>query len=323
MSNRTEIEAQAAEWVARRDSGQWASAAEQDFEAWVSNSTTHRITYLRMHSAWQRADGIGVVSADRDPPPGGSDVRPSRSTTWRIAATVVLTVGTLGGMYKIYADRPKVDYQTAVGARQTLSLPDGSNVTLNTNSAVKVRVDQRVRTVWLDRGEVFFEIAHDPEHPFVVFAGDRRISVLGTRFSVRRDRAEVTVVVVDGRVRIESAQDTSSPSSTLTKNEVLTEAGGNVLVANRDAAQIEAELSWRQGKLVFDNTSIADAAREFNRYNVKQLVINDAAAGSIKIGGRFDVNNVEAFARLLTQGFGVNVKVDKDRIIVSSARTGT
>lgn len=77
-------------------------------------------------------------------------------------------------------------------------------------------------------------------------------------------------------------------------------------------------MSWREGKLVFDQVTLAKAAEQFNRYNKLQLVIADSAAAELTIGGRFDANNVQAFARLLHQGFGLGVEQTPGTIVVST-----
>src|SRR3546814_18300530 len=83
-------------------------------------------------------------------------------------------------------------YDTPVGGQRLIALADGSQIELNTKTVVRTAVSKTLRRVWLDNGEVFFEIAHDAAHPFVIFAGPKRITVLGTNFSVRRDGDKVS-----------------------------------------------------------------------------------------------------------------------------------
>jgi transmembrane sensor len=143
----------------------------------------------------------------------------------------------------------------------------------------------------------------------VVIAGDRRITVLGTRFLVRRQGDQVNVTVEEGRVQIASASGQGAKAgeqpTVLTRNQAAVASASSVLVMSKATKQIDDELSWRQGRLVFDQTTLGDAAAQFNRYNTRKLVIADAAIAGIRIGGSFDANNMSGFVALLKQGFGL------------------
>jgi transmembrane sensor len=179
-------------------------------------------------------------------------------------------------------------------------------------------VTPRAREVWLDEGEAFFDIAHDARRPFVVHAGSQTVTVLGTKFSLLRDGDQLRVAVLEGRVQVKAPR--GNPT-VLTRDDAALAERDNVLVTRKSTQQLKAGLSWMQGKLVFDQATLADAARQFNRYGRKQLVIEDDAAARIGIGGVFDADNVEAFARLLHVGFGLEVDVVGDEIRVSSPGT--
>jgi transmembrane sensor len=210
-------------------------------------------------------------------------------------------------------------YSTEVGQRQTVPLRDGSKVELNTDTRLRVAVTRERRTVWLEHGEAYFEVTHDSTRPFVVLAGEHRVTVTGTKFSVRREGAEVQVKVIEGRVLLDALDATPyRASSEVIGGDIAIARAAETLVAERSAAEVERALSWRQGMLSFDGWTLADAAREFNRYNRKKLIIADRGAGSIRLGGSFEASNVEAFARLLEQGFGLHVQVDQDQIVISN-----
>jgi transmembrane sensor len=166
------------------------------------------------------------------------------------------------------------------------------------------------REFWLDRGEAYFEVAHAADHPFVVHAGPRTITVLGTKFSVRRDGNRVSVSVVEGRVRVDQAgAGQSAPSTTITGGGVALADGASTLVTANATERVQHALSWRQGMLTFDQSTLADAAAEFNRYNRRQIVITDPEAAGIRIGGTFQAANIDAFARLLREAYGLRVEV--------------
>ncbi len=221
----------------------------------------------------------------------------------------------LGTRYGVLA---RSEHQTPLGGREVVPLADGSKVELNTDTRLRASVTSASRTVWLDRGEAYFDVARDTNRPFVVIAGQRRITVLGTRFSVRRDGDDVQVKVVEGRVKIDSIEaPVAAASAVITGGEVMVTKNESALVAQRSPDEITNELAWRRGVLIMNQWTLGDAAREFNRYNRQKLIVSDSVA-SIRLGGSFESGNVDAFARLLQDGFGLRVEVGRDHIVVSN-----
>jgi transmembrane sensor len=196
-------------------------------------------------------------------------------------------------------------------------LADGSRVELNTSTRLRAKVSHDRRIVWLDRGEAYFEVAHDASRPFVVYAGARRITVLGTKFLVRREGEGVEVAVVEGRVRVDPIRQQRARPAVLTRGDLALAKGEATLLAPPSIQKVETELSWREGMLVFDRSTLADAVTEFNRYNRRKLVVEGDAAANVRIGGSFEAQNIDAFARLLQQAFGLSVKDDGEEIVIS------
>jgi transmembrane sensor len=327
MSSALEIEQTAADWLARRDGATWSDDDAQQLHAWVKASTAHKVAFLRLQSTWQRADRLGSLRAPATPPratpstpaqmpmhthlPDAAELLPPRRhalrAPMRIAAALLLAAGA-GALWMKTQPREQ-QYATAVGKSRTVSLADGSRLQLNTNTRLSVDFSQpRRRFVQLGQGEAFFDVAHDKSRPFVIDAGSRRITVLGTRFSVRRDGDQVAVTVVEGRVRVDPvlSRELEAPAI-LSSNDEARAAPDHVRVVHRSDTQVANDLAWREGELVFNQQTLAEAAQAFNRYNARQLVIADSKVGQIRIGGRFDADNVQGFARLLHQGFGLTV----------------
>lgn len=310
MSDAERIEAAAADWLGRRDNDNWTDREQQALDAWLQASTAHRIAYLRLDSAWRAADRLSEL-------PETSAV--ARHWPWarfslrRIAAGLALVSGAalLAALYRAPASQQ--NYATAIGEHRTLVLADGSRLTLNTATRVRARIAAGKRQVWLDSGEAYFDIAHDAAHPFVVQAGASRVTVLGTRFAVRREGEVVKVAVVEGRVRVEQA----GQQVVLGANDTALADAHLIAMGRKTPAQVEQQLSWRAGRLVIDQLTLEQAAHEFNRYNRRQLVIADPALSGMVIGGSFAPENVDGFARLLQQGFGLQVESRDDKIIIS------
>ncbi|MBL8266325.1 MAG: FecR domain-containing protein [Steroidobacter sp.] len=210
-------------------------------------------------------------------------------------------------------------YSTPIGGLASVPIPDGSEITLNTNSEVRVHVSDAERRIDLKQGEAFFNVAKDPTRPFVVQAGNTRVIALGTRFSVWRNGKDVRVVVSEGRVRLENRdnRDADTASSALTAGTVARTRDAKVAVQKRSVAEVEELLSWRSGLVVFKETPLAQAAMELNRYNTRKLIVEDEAIAGFRIGGTFRATNLDAFVRLLKQGFAIDAEEQEGRIVLT------
>lgn len=324
MSSTMDIEERAAHWLARRQEPQWSDANQAELDAWLHESTLHEVAFLRLEYGWSKVDRLTVLRRPPAPRQQIEAARPvathrgaRRPLAWLAAAAVlVLSVALL----YIYGELFTRDlYATAIGGHEVVPLPDGSRIELNTDTRVRTSFSAETRSVWLERGEAYFDVARDPSRPFVVYAGNRRVTVLGTKFSVRLDpdANRVQLAVAEGRVQLEELRVSEpAPPMIAIGGEKVVADRTSMRVASRSAKTVETDLSWRQGLLTFDQTTLAAAAEEFNRYNRKQLVVEPAAA-EIRIGGSFEAANVDGFARLLHDGFGLSVAESDSEILIS------
>lgn len=307
MMDAHHIDEQAAGWLARQDRGEWAPSDQVALDDWLDQSTAHRTAYLRLAAAWQRADRLAELAG----------VEPRRRWPVWPAAIAACLVAMLAGTAWLLSTAPAAVHATALGGYEEVRLGDGSHVALNTDTRLLTVIDRGTREVWLDRGEAYFDVAHDKTRPFVVHAGKQVITVLGTRFSVRMDHGHVKVTVAEGRVKIDGDAAAAARPTLLTHGEVATVTDSGLLVTTETAEQLKDELAWRQGWLIFDDTTLAEAAAEFNRYSNRKLVIADPATGAIRIGGRFATGNVEGFARLMQTGLNLKITYRADAILIS------
>lgn len=315
MSEHSAIEEQAALWRYRQEQLQWSPAEQAELEAWLEAATAHRVAWLRMSHGWEKVGRLASLRSPEQVP--AAHPRPWRQR-WRpaaLAASLALAVG-LGSLVATNSLGRKA-YVTEVGGHATVPLADGSKIELNTDTRVRATIEDGERAVWLDRGEAYFEVARDDSRPFVVYAGERRITVLGTKFSVRRDGKRVIVAVAEGKVRVEEVRATKPPA-VVTGGDVVIADPSAMLVTPKSPARVESELAWREGLLKFDKSALSEAADEVNRYNRRKLVVEDEAAGAIRITGSFEAENVDAFARLLRDAFGLNVEENDREIRISS-----
>lgn len=239
--------------------------------------------------------------------------QPSKPFLLRVAA--VLVVAGLGTGAAWYAIQPKETvYSTPVGVHETITLADGSQIELNTDSAVRTNANDGHRLVLLDRGEAFFKVTHDSAHPFVVLAEGHRITDLGTKFSVREKPGRIEVSVLEGSARLDSA---SMQSATLKPGDIALATARSLVVTKRPEREIANALAWRRGMLVFSQTPLTDVASELNRYNSRKLVIADGSAAKAKIGGTFPTNGIEEVAAAARILFGLQVEDRGDEVVIS------
>lgn len=369
MASSRQIEQAAAAWLARRESGAWADADQAGLDAWLAESTAHRVAFLRLDSAWNesgRLTALGAGQAPGAPPPRGQwsaspldrpaparvaatvtpppDASPTggppdvarlvfaprqraRPSRWpRLAAgsfagLLIAVAAGLGAHHYFYGVIEQASYATRLGDLHRVPLSDGSGATLSSDSRIAVSLSRRERHIDLQRGEAFFEAAKDPHRPFVVSAGPRQVVAVGTRFAVRRDGPDLRVVVTEGTVRLEASPDAEGhpqPTTLLPAGSLAIASRNGVVVRTGSVADAERFVDWRSGFVTFRDTSLAEAASEFNRYNARKIVMGDPAVGALRVGGNFRWSNVDAFVRLLEQGFPVRAETGTDRIVLHS-----
>ena len=324
MKSAEEIEAIAATWLLRRDEPDWSGNDESQLQAWLDESYAHKAAYWRLEYGWRAADRLAAI---------GSAATPERAANrfeWPKWQWVALAASFAGFFFavpeaiRVTSSSVRISptaaaFKTALGGHEQVALPDGSTIELDTSTVVRAAVSVKARDVWLDQGEAFFSVKHSLV-PFVVHAGPRLVTVLGTKFSVRRDGDNVRVAVIEGRVRVSDAESRDSTSTaTIDKGDMLEAEGGSTLIMQNAEPKVDQSLAWRDGLLVFDRTPLIQAADEFNRYNQRKIVVTGKAA-PILIGGSFKASNAEAFARLLHDAYGLRVEENGTEIKISDNR---
>jgi transmembrane sensor len=323
MRRQEAIEDRALDWLIRRNAPDWTEVERAALDAWLDESMAHKAAFWRADHLWQQADRIGSLGHDHN---DLADMSPPRGRWWpaAIAASLVAAIG-IGGVSLAprFIDQPaarvqEARFDTPVGGRRIVPLADGSKIELNTQTVLRTAVDDTKREVWLEAGEAFFDVAHREDEPFVVHAGRQTITVLGTKFSVRRDKDRVTVNVLEGRVRVDDAEGASAHGAIITAGDVAISTGPSILIAAKSEERVAEALAWRDGMLSFDQAPLSEVAAEFNRYNRTRLVVTDAAAGQIPIGGSFQASSVDSFTRLLRDAYGLKVERDETMVKISS-----
>ena len=312
------------------------------FEAWRARSPEHAAAYRRIEAAnhWVRvlSDSPEMQSLRRETLARVAEAKLSASRRWRrlsIAASLLLMVGV--GMVAL---RPEMArrmfagagdtlagnvYQTGVGQRSVVAMDDGSVVTLNTDSRLSVHYRADVRAVTLERGQALFKVAKDRARPFVVTAGGKRVTALGTEFDVRVGERLFEVTLIEGRVGVSPAQDiapTATNAATLAElrpgQQFVAAGSSRPLVRVADVGRV---VSWRNGQIVFENERLDSAIAEMNRYSRRKVVLGDPQLASLKISGAFNAGDTHTFVEALTSYFPIQRDPREDDRVVLESRS--
>jgi transmembrane sensor len=332
------IEEIAAQWILRQDDESWTAADAAHLEAWLEESVLHRVAFIRLETVWQETPRLKALGAGLPkgavPPLGNFKTAAGRSTAeepearsghryirgWKrwaaLAAGVALAF--LGASYLLLSDVSAANYySTPIGGLATVPLADGSTLSLNTATRIRVSLGKRERRVDLESGEAYFVVAKDNARPFVIYVGTKQVKAMGTEFSVRRAADDLQVYVTAGRVLLTtSPQDASAGSVSLEAGMTAQTLNYEIQVSHATPTQLEDALSWRTGFVTFRNTVLSDAVAEFNRYRVRKIVIGDPSIAPLRISGKFRAGNADAFIWLLQQGFPVTVEEQQRRTVL-------
>ncbi|MDE2154371.1 MAG: FecR domain-containing protein [Xanthomonadaceae bacterium] len=303
----------AEEWLAHLLSPDNGADDSEVFERWRVADPEHAAAYAeaeRIHrSAALLSDDpllrAAARAARRDTAHRrGSPQRRMWLLATGIAASVLLTIGLVrhGGGDTGMAQH----YANAVGLPQTLQLADGTRLRLDAESALTVRLGPGQRVATLEHGRVEFTVAHDPQRPFLVRAGNSTIRDIGTTFQVSRDEDGVTVGLLKGKVAVSGGSGSRRWSSELKPAQQLhidvSGVAGAIAPLDLAAAQ-----GWTHGELAFRERRLDDLLGEMNRYSKTRLRLGDPSLAGLEVSGSFHAGDQDALAKALARGWQLRV----------------
>ncbi len=345
--------------LTRYFAGDCSRAEAEAFERWMRERPERESFVAELRRVWRAGEAGGEASIDADAAwakitsqlagLSGTAVRPSlrlerggaghsaaRATRLAalrfarraaMAAGVTLTVG--GGLWWTFMNRldrsptQYAVYSTEQGGRRTVTLRDGTHVTLGPQSRLRVARHPSTsngREVELD-GQAFFQVAHDPEHPFRVRARGTEARVLGTEFTVRAyaDERDVQVAVRSGRVAVRSdtATGPTSPRQVpvLAAGEEATVTPGQAIRLSRVAD--ESMFEWIVGPLRFESVSFADVARDMGRWIGTTIVVASPELSAMKVTVAFpNLSRDAVIARLAALGDARSVRTKEGFVLL-------
>jgi transmembrane sensor len=360
----TQIYEEASAWFVECRAGDLDESGRREFDRWLRKSPENLSAYLEIAAIWtegstldpnekwdvesliaeSRGQSDNVVSlpetsADPEfqesvPPTEAVTSRSRRRLTRRplfLAAAASITALGLVGLWVSYTQLAP-EYSTATGEQRSIVLADGSTVSMNSRSRIRVRYSEGERAVDLLKGQVLFHVAKDKSRPFLVSADGTRVRAVGTQFDVYEKHEGTRVTVLEGQVAVLAPPASASPSNagsaepkkpdTARLATILVSAGEQLTVTPKltqksDHPNMAAATAWTQRQIIFDSATLSEVAEEFNRYNERQLVIEDPSLNDFHISGVFSSTDPDSLIRFLRMRPGINVSEDGSVIRIS------
>ncbi len=298
---RPETKAEAAAWLARLHADDRCEADEQAFKSWLAGAPDNARAFEAVTALWDLADGLRVGN----PAPSRPRFLLRRRTVLAGAGSLVAAGAGLGVWEVAYAGV----YETDVGEQKHVALSDGTQVFLDTDTRIRERFGHSLRKVELDRGRADFRVKPDLRRPFVLEAAGQRILAERATFDARRDGYLVSVVLLQGRATVLSK--TAQKIGLASGQRVVMAGDVPIRIDKPDLAPLTA---WQTGQAMFESETLAEAAREMNRYSTVRLVVDDPAIAKLRLSGVYRVGDSEAFAHSVSQLLPVTIERYPDHI---------
>lgn len=306
----------AAAWAVRMDRGPLSEEDADTLEAWLAEDSRRlgalmraRALFSRTESAWSLEPVFGPDTA------AAPEFNRRRMLAWGAGGAVAASLGVGILAYGLTASSA---YATGRGEMRQVPLEDGSRLTLNTLSKVTIGTYYGTRHIRLVTGEALLSLAGDQRRDYVLRVGDWRLRASAATFFVRYlPMGAPEITVHRGAVEITGPGSPDGLRLTHDRRLVLTaKAGLEQRIEERSFDQLSRELAWLSGQLSFRDESLADAVQTFARYSERPIVIRDPALARETISGMFAADDPAGFARAIGTAFGVEVRIDTDRILI-------
>lgn len=296
------------------------------FERWRNADPAHAAAYREVERLWADSE-----EAAKDPRIVAASMRalrldatgPGRFRGWlmpvAIASAAAVAAVAILPRWLTPAEAPSgTRHATAVGELRDLTMPDGSVVKLDTASVVVERYGGRQRRLDLERGQAQFDVASDPEKPFVVHVGNGTVTAIGTEFQVRTMSEGTTVTLLEGEVAVAAWSATGATYAVRLQAGERLSFDRNGRITSPEPADLRAARGWTEGRLLVHDWRLEELLAEMNRYADVQLRVHDPSLRDIRISGTFRTGDQDTLASILEQGWSLRAERAPGQTIVLS-----
>lgn len=336
-----EVAAEAAVWITRLHGPDRSKRMERECLAWQARSAMHREAFERCTETWQEVPNVSLASAyataSARQAQSERPTDPSRRGPMRWAAALAVALVLVSGAALFQKWRSAGEYNTGVGEQQVVVLDDGTRMSLNTATRVRVDLGSAQRTVSVRSGEALFEVAKDARRPFVVRVAGAEVVAADTVFAVRYTtggaRADdgLAVTLIEGQATVQ-ASASGSDNGLAPERAIQMHAGERVRLAKAagtagpaasriDRPNIEHVVAWKHSEAVFDGATLADAVAEMNRYGRTPIVlVDDPSLAGFRVSGQYRTGDSAGFARAVAALHGLTVSDRQGRLELAKAQ---
>ncbi|MEM9683304.1 MAG: FecR family protein [Pseudomonadota bacterium] len=289
-------------WFVRMRSDAVSAADRQRFRIWLEEDSAHRQAYAEAEALWREMGEIpDPRDATDDPVTAATATGTIQAAMARgggiprygvLAACLVVAVcaiAVFGGAF----ERLRADHSTAVGEIASIALPDGSTMTLNTDSAVSIDFDSAHRRLTLLKGEAFFAVSPDSARPFEVAAASGIARAVGTAFNVRELNGSVTVGVAEGRVQVMATSE-QRKDETLILDANMAALIDDTGISLQQGANVASLTAWREGKLVFEDRPLRALVEEIDRHRPGIVLLVGSGIGDQPFSGVVSIKDTDS-----------------------------
>ena len=362
---KADIVSEACAWIVQIEEGNLTPADQLAFKEWVNRSPAHKSEITRLAQFSSELNVLTAMMPSLDEAMlRRRKLRKSRNR-WKtvlpvIMASISVAVFMFSGLFvndstTLLPNDESAFYATQIGGQKDITLSDGSVIKLNTNTEVEINFNAKRRKIRLIKGEAFFQVAHNPDKPFLVYAGDKVVRAVGTAFIVRNLTGRFEVTVTEGQVELktdtlsniikpvasigtvpvasvgavkELVKSTVVGPVAIKAGETITYAIAMVTPAKINRVEkitkreIERELSWQDGLLEFSDTPLTEVIADLSRYTSLKIEISDPELRNLKFGGLFRTDELSVLFDTLETNFDIRVEYENNDVVKISRSTG-
>ncbi|MEM0912451.1 MAG: FecR domain-containing protein [Pseudomonadota bacterium] len=313
-----------------------------EFERWLAHSHTHQKAYKEALSFWQALEGLEAPLTS--PLKQSHEVRRKNDFLlfWKsrlldtLSATHLVGAGVAAFIFVVVAffsfqplEQPSSSnakataFASQTAEIKTIQLEDGSILILSADTSIKATLSDTQRRIELEKGAVFFDVTKDEKRPFVVYADDFIVSVLGTSFEVSRDNDVFRAAVESGVVDVSFPYYIANKASRA--NAMLTLDAGQQAFASvasglkaEQGGSVSAIAQWRKGKISYQGETLNEVIAELNRFSAKPILLDQwIPADSLRLRGTFDTSNIEAVIRTIASVHSLQADISDNKIVLT------
>ncbi len=302
----TTLYEQAAAWVIRLN-GEPSETDLEKFAMWQAQGPQYVRAYEEASLAWtavgENSAAERLLTMRREAlERTGRFARRWNRRAFAAGLTALVAVP-LGVLYVTSSRAPAEEqFETGRGEQRVIVLADGSRMSLDAMTRVKVVYGPDERRITLVAGRANFDVARDLARPMNVHAGPRTVTALGTVFTVERETHDVVVTLVEGRVAVTSGNPARALIELQPRQQLRINDDGAITM--RNGLDPVLALAWREGKLIFDNALLADVVATMNNYVTTPIVV-EGPARELRVSGVFKAGDTPAFVEAMENLFPV------------------